>query len=237
MKRGSVFVFCLSVVASATAAEQQIIEGEATRVSLPSLAAGAVAITDSTDTATIDNDVNCGGFSGSSFYRSFKLDTFPQLTTAKFKIDSVTFGIWLVSGPGGSTVPMRVAVYSSSATPPTLASLTLLDSVTFSMPVGGGHSTYTAVLPNAPVMTVATDTLVAEVFYQNDATTGATFFIGGNDNGQSSPTYERAPDCQAFDIIDLATLGPAFGNFSLLLVVNGETAAATPVRLQSFGVN
>jgi hypothetical protein len=199
------------------------------------LPVGTTFISESADTTTINDSVNCGGFSGSSFYRAFKLKNFPSLDLPRFRVQSVTFGVYrTVSTDGVGTPPMTINVYSTSAFPPKLASLTLLDSVTFSLP-DSAAATYTFPLPHQPVMTVATDTLVVEVFYKDTA--NSTFFIGGNDAGQSAPTYERAPDCFGFeDITDLATLGPLFGRFSLLLLVNGDTENLTPVRLQSFDV-
>jgi len=227
----------VSTVALAQPFTTKYLKGTVTSVSVPSFPPSTTTITESTDTTTIDDSVNCGGYSGSSFYRAFSLTTFPSLDRAKFRLLAVTFGVFLVrSDDGGPTLPMTVNVYSTSATPPKLASLTLLDSVSFSLP-DSGATTYTVVLPHQPVMTVATDTLVVEVFYINNATNNSTFFIGGNDAGQSAPTYERAPDCFGFeDITDVASLGAFFDQFSLLMLVNGVTEDPTPVRLQSFDV-
>lgn len=234
----AVVLSCHGVTAQAAgqAAGVEHLTGKATTLAWPSLSPGYASITESLDRTTINDDVNCGGFSGSSFYRSFQLSAFPALDLPKFKVESVTFGVYLVSSNvAGGSVPGHVAVYSSSATPPTLASLTLLDSADFSAPVSFAVLSGAA-LPNTPVMDVATDTLVVEVSYQNNPLTNSEFFIGGNDAGQSAPSYMRAPDCQFDDIVDIASLGPGFDQFSVLIAVNGVTQASTPVVLQSFEV-
>ena len=76
-----------------------------------------------------------------------------------------------------------------------------------------------------------------EVFYIDNATNNSMIFIGGNNGGQSAPSYMRAPDCPGFaDITDIASLGTGFDQFSLLMLVHGETSDTSPVRLQSFDV-
>jgi len=196
----------ISTVALAQPFTTKYLKGTVTSVSVPSFPPSTTTITESTDTTTIDDSVNCGGYSGSSFYRAFSLTTFPSLDRAKFRLLAVTFGVFHVTSDGGATFPMTVNVYSTSSMPPKLASLTLLDSVSFSLP-DSIATTYTAVLPHQPVMTVATDTLVVEVFYTYNATNNGMFVIGGNDAGQSAPTYERSPDCFGLeDITDVASL-------------------------------
>ena len=131
--------FLLGTVAPAgQASTARYVNGPATGIANAPFPASTTTITESTNSASINDNVNCGGYSGSSFYRAFQLSTFPSLNLARFRLQAVTFGIWLVTSDDGlGTLPLTVNVYSSSALPPTLASLTLLDSVSFSF---GGHN-------------------------------------------------------------------------------------------------
>jgi len=207
-------------------------------IALPSAAASTVTITESTDSSTIttNNSVSCNngvGHADNSYYRAFQLSTFPALNQGAFRVDSVTFGVETASSTGG-TQPATVNLYSSSSTTPTLASLTLLTTTAVTIP-DGSASTLTVNFTTPPALTVATDTLVVELFTPNGEAVSNLFFIGSNAAGQSAPGYIKASDCGINDITDLSTVG--FGSMDIVMTVTGNTQATTPVRLQDFKVD
>ena len=169
---------CLLLVASGAGAAQNNIPRTATRSPRPRRPPVQVwgrLITQSTnpDHVTAGNSVSCnngaaGGFlhTDNSYYRAFTLSAFnPPLDQLQFAVQSVTFGIEQANAAGvGTTQPITVNIYNSSANPPTLATLgPVLGTVTVKVP-DQVHTLFTATLPAPVVFTVATGILVVEIF-------------------------------------------------------------------------
>jgi hypothetical protein len=147
------------------------------------------------------------------------------VSSPSYAISSVDIGIEEASATGGSQ-PISVILYTSSANPPTLATL--------SSPLAIANVTVTnqnLTLLNVPISAVVSSSsiLVVEVSVPDGTANSNRFVIGSNAAGQSGPSYFRSAPCAINDITDTATLG--FPNMDLVMRVNGSctipTATAT----------
>jgi hypothetical protein len=145
----------------------------------------------------------------------------------------VTFGIEQANAAGvGTTQPVTVNIYNSSANPPTLATLgPVLGTVTVNVP-DQAQTLFTATLAAPVVFTVATGILVVEIFTPSGQAGGHSFFIGSNAAGQSGPSFIRAASCGISEITNLAAIG--FANMHIVMTVNGNSQL--PVDLQTFTI-
>jgi hypothetical protein len=104
-----------------------------------------------------------GGTPQQSFYRAFKLSTFVNPISAPyFEVDSVFFVVGLAASGSGDGQPIDVNLYTTSAIPPTLASLTFVSTTTVTVPDESDIGS-TATFSVPPLFNVATDTLVVEI--------------------------------------------------------------------------
>jgi hypothetical protein len=204
---------------------------------------GATSITQSTNAATITAaaSVSCNGgapgflHTDNSYFRAFTLSAFnPPLDQLQFLVQSITFGIETANASGtGTTQPITVRVFTSSANPPTNATLSAaLSTETVNVP-DQTNSLFTVNLTTQPVLLTASDILVVEVFTPNGQVAGHSFFIGSNALGQSGPSFIRAAPCGLADIGNLAGIG--FPNMHLVMTVNGNSQM--PVSLETFSID
>jgi uncharacterized repeat protein (TIGR01451 family) len=186
---------------------------------------GPTFITQSTATTiTPLNSFSCSGSGAntdSSYYRAFTLSAFnPPLDQQEFLVQSVTFGIEAAVGPGnGRAQPATVRIYSSTTNPPTTASLTLLSTENVSIDDQAG-TLLTVPLSTTPLLTVATDILVVEVFTPNGAATGSSLIIGSNGLGQAGPSFIKAADCA---IGEITSLSATFPDMHIVMRVDGNS--------------
>ena len=191
---------------------------------------GPTFITQSTATTiTPLNSFSCsssGANTDSSYYRAFTLSAFnPPLDQQEFLVQSVTFGIEAAVGPGnGRAQPATVRIYSSTTNPPTTASLTLLSTENVSIDDQAG-TLLTVPLSTTPLLTVATDILVVEVFTPNGAATSSSLIIGSNGLGQAGPSFIKAVDCAIGEITSLAA---TFPNMHIVMRVDGNSQGQGP---------
>lgn len=222
------------------------IDGNATpgSVSIPfDRVIGATSITQSTNATTVTTaaSVSCNGgapgffHTDNSYFRAFTLSAFnPPLDQTQFMVQSVTFGIETANAAGtGTTQPITVRIFTSSANPPTNATLSAaLATETVNVP-DQTNSLFTVNLTTQPVLTVASSILVVEVFSPNGQVAGHSFFMGANALGQSGPSFIRAAPCGLADIGNLAGIG--FANMHIVMTVNGNSQM--PVSLESFSID
>jgi len=204
---------------------------------------GPTSITQSTNATTITsgNSVSCNGGAPSflhtdnSYYRAFTLASFnPPLDQTQFMVQSVTIGIEQANAAGtGTTQPVTINIFNSSANPPTLATLgPVLSTVTVQVP-DQTLSLLTIPLTTQPVFTVATGILVVEVFTPSGQAAGHSIFIGSNALGQSGPSFIRASSCGISEITNFASIG--FPNVHVVMTVNGNSQA--PVELLNYSID
>lgn len=180
---------------------------------------GSKTITHSTSqTITRSNSPICGNqdplFSReSSYYRVFDLANDFGINR-QFNITSVRFGVDLALGAGGDQ-PITVNLYTLSGSFE-LANLTLI-------------STFNAPLPNSQLSIIgapiqasvpAGATLVVKVLAPDGENEGNFFVIGSNAEGQTGPSYIRAPSCGNSEPTDMAQIG--FENTHLVINVDGQ---------------
>jgi len=149
-------------------------------------------------------------------------------------VQSVTIGIETANASGtGTTQPITINIFNSTANPPTNASLgSALSTVTVQVP-DQSSSLLTIPLTTQPVFTVASGILVVEIFTPNGQTAGHSFFVGSNALGQSGPTFIRSVPCGISEITNMAAIG--FPNVHLVMTVNGNSQM--PVELQSYSID
>ncbi|HEV7668591.1 MAG TPA: hypothetical protein VGS22_08715 [Thermoanaerobaculia bacterium] len=204
---------------------------------------GATSITQSTNATTVSagSSISCNAGSptflhtDNSYYRAFTLASFnPPLNQLQFMVQSVTIGIEQANAAGtGTTQPLTINIFSSSANPPTLATLgPVLSTVTVQVP-DQTVSLLTIPLTTQPVFTVATGILVVEIFTPSGQAAGHSLFVGSNALGQSGPTFIRASSCGISEITNVASIG--FPNMHLVMTVNGNSQM--PVELQGYSVD
>lgn len=202
-------------------------------------AAATMTLSRSNSTAISTGSVSCNSGSpsflhtGNSYYRAFPLSSFPALTLAQFRVDSVSFGVQSANDAAGAGQPITVRLHASSTNPPTLASLSPLTEETVTIPDSASGTLFNVNFERPPALDVATDTLVVEVLMPDGQTAGHSFFIGSNADGQTGASFIRAPTCGFAEIADLETIG--FPDMHVVMSVSGNTQV--PVTLQSFDVD
>lgn len=218
-------------------------DGPSERVIQDLLPPGPATITQSTNTTTITagNSVSCNtgspGFfhTDNSYFRAFTLSAFnPPLDSVQFMVQQINFGIESANANGtGTTQPVTVSVFDSSANPPTNATIgAALSSVTVNVP----DQTLTVLavpLVTQPVLINASDILAVEIFTPNGtAPVNNSFFVGSNALGQSGPTFIRSAPCTITEITPTSGIG--FPNMHLVMTVSGNNQV--PIELQSFDI-
>lgn len=195
--------------------------GPSSDVRVPRTSHGGVVLTQNSDTGTITdlNSVSCnagGSHADNSYYRRFDLDGGSGLT-GSFEVVGLDLGVETASSPGGDQ-PIDIILHTiPNGDPLVLANLTQ---------VGISNTTVAdtnLAIVNFPVTSSPIDPLtsdlVVEVFTPNGQADGTRFFIGSNANGETAPSYLRAPDCSVSEPTSTGTLG--FPNMHILMLVNG----------------
>ena len=204
---------------------------------------GGTSITQSTNASTVTTgaSVSCNGgapgffHTDNSYYRAFTLSAFnPPLDQLQFMVQAVTIGIETANASGvGTTQPVTINIFNSSANPPTLATLGPVLSTQTVNVSDQSNSTLLIPLVTQPVFTVGTGILVVEVFTTNGQAAGHSFFMGANALGQSGPSFIRAAPCGLTDIGNLTGIG--FPNMHVVMTVHGNSQA--PVELLDLSVD
>jgi hypothetical protein len=212
--------------------------------SQPLLPPGPASITQSTSTTVaVGSSVSCNGgapnffHADNSYFRGFTLASFnPPLDATQFMVQQVTFGIEQSNAAGtGTTQPVTLRLFDSSANPPTNATLgAAISTENLAIP-DQAATLFTATLTTQPVLLNASDILAVEVFTPTGLSLGHSFFVGANGLGQSGPTFIRAPGaaaCNINEITNFAAIG--FPNMHMVMTVSGNNQF--PVELQSFEI-
>ncbi len=161
-----------------------------------------LSITQNTSNTVVAGSVSCnsGGIhTDNSYWRAYDLG--PMALTGPFTINSVTFGVELANGAGG-TQPVTVRVYTSAGAFPA-GVRTLVRTQTFTVP-NQTLSLFTANFTTPPTVP-ANAILVLEVF--TPAGPGNSFFIGSNALPETAPSYLSAAACGVPNPVTVASLG------------------------------
>jgi hypothetical protein len=161
-----------------------------------------LSITQNSSNTVVSGSVSCnsGGIhTDNSYWRAYNLG--PMALTGPFTINSVTFGVELANGAGG-TQPVIVNVYTSVGAFPA-GVRTLVRTQTFTVP-NQTLSLFTANFTTPPTV-AANAILVLEVF--TPAGPGNSFFIGSNAAAETAPSYLSAAACGIPNPVTVASLG------------------------------
>ncbi|MET0553812.1 MAG: hypothetical protein ABW221_12290 [Vicinamibacteria bacterium] len=203
---------------------------------------GPASITQSTSqTITVGGSISCNGgapgffHTDNSYFRAFTLSSFnPPLDATQFRVDTVSFGIEQANAAGtGTTQPVVLRLFDSSANPPTNASIgTAISTDNLAIP-DQAEVVFTATVAAPPVLVNASDILVVEVFTPSGQAAGHSFFIGANALGQTGPGFIRAAavGCDLTEITNLSLIDPSI---HIVMTVSGNNQM--PVELQSFEI-
>jgi hypothetical protein len=164
-----------------------------------------LTITQNSSNTVVAGSVSCnaGGIhTDNSYWRAYDLG--PMNLTGPFTINSVTFGVELASGSGG-TQPVIVRVYTSNQPFPNgyPGSLTQVANQTFTVP-NQTLSLFTANFTTPPTVP-ANAIIVIEVF--TPAGPGNSFFIGSNALPETAPSYLSAAACGVPNPVTVGSLG------------------------------
>jgi hypothetical protein len=201
-----------------------------TSVAGAAASAQSINVTQSIDplTITVANSVSCNSANPqrsaeNSYYRSFDLTQFPQVT-GPFNITTIEVGVESAVHPLGEQEITINFYVDCNGGAPNLADLTLVGSFPFIQIDTGPF------VEQIPVdVTVCADaTLVVEVFtpdYTSIAPpANAVYFIGSNALGETGPSYIRAPACGLGTIGTLAAIN--FPDMHIVMSLLGDPAAA-----------
>lgn len=161
-----------------------------------------LSITQNSSNTVVPGSVSCnaGGIhTDNSYWRAYDLG--PMALTGPFTINTVTFGVELANGSGG-TQPVIVRVHTSAGAFPG-GVRTLVASQTFNVP-NQTLSLYTATFTTPPTVP-ANAILVLEIF--TPAGPGNSFFIGSNAAAETAPSYLSAAACGVPNPVTVASLG------------------------------
>lgn len=178
--------------------------------------ASAVNISHSASLVPTTGSVSCnaGGVTAeNSYYRTFNLASFG--ITDPFNISSVQIGVEsALAGGGGSDQPLTMNIYNTT----TLGALgSPIASANYSV------SDQSLTLLSLPISaSILTGEFTVEIFVADAIANGAghRFFIGSNADGQTAPSFIRAPSCGITSPFDLAGIG--FPNMHIVMNVVGE---------------
>lgn len=183
-----------------------------------SLSAHAVFITQNVDNTTITsgNSVSCnsGNIHTDNWYaRGFQLSDYGIFTP--FQVSSVRFGVEL-AGSGSGTQSITVNVYDGyTVSGAVITPGALAGTSTFNLADGALFFH----IENVNAL-ITSGRVLAEIFTPDGFAAGNSFFIGSNPNGQTGPSYIKAPDCGVTSLTNLGAIG--FPNMHSLIALNGE---------------
>lgn len=177
-----------------------------------------IVVTQSLDQSIVQfNSVSCnaGGLHTNNwYYRVFDVSGL----AADFIAQSVDIGIEQAFAATGAQ-NIRLRIYDSANLNDTLTNTNIVhesmhsvadQSLTiFNMAAGG---------------TISSGSMIVEIFTPDGQTSGNSFFIGSNPNGQTGPSYIRADACGVTAPTDLAAIG--FGGMHIVMDVNGKLVPA-----------
>lgn len=188
-------------------------------VSPLSFAAGtAFSITQSSDTSTVTelSSVACSP-SDDSYFRRFNLDEVHGLA-AKLEISGIDFAV-----EQSDSLTLTVNLYAINISDELLlGNLTTIG--TAQLQVSSLDDLSTVNTPISGIIDGGINDLVVEI-YAPDNTTGTTFFIGSNANGQIAPSYLASTACDAEEPTDIADLN--YPDMHLILTVDGDQIGST----------
>jgi hypothetical protein len=151
-----------------------------------------------------------------SFYRVFALED--EGVAGDFAVSAVRFGVESARTPDQTSLAGVVRLH-------TLDGAFELGGMTeiASAPVDIAPQDGTVVEVPIAATVEAGSTLVAELFIENQNAVGRLFFIGSNSQGQTAPSYLRAPSqgCALPEPTDLADVGDGFPDVHVVLSVRG----------------
>ncbi len=180
------------------------------------VSASAVNISHSASLVPTTGSVACSGAgitSQNSYYRTFNLASFG--ITDPFDVTAVQIGIErAVAGNGGTDQPITMNIYSTTA-------LGALGSPIASQSYNVSNQSLS--LLTLPISaSVLTGEFTVEIFTADAISNGAghRFFIGSNADGQTAPSFIRAPSCGISSPTSLAAIG--FSNMHIVMNVVGE---------------
>ncbi len=188
-----------------------------------------LSITQNSSNTVVAGSVSCnaGGIhTDNSYWRAYNLG--PMALTGPFTINTVTFGVELATGAGG-TQPVTVRIHTSAGAFPA-GVRTLVYSQTFSVP-NQTLSLYTGTFTTPPTV-AANAILVIEVF--TPAGPGNSFFVGSNAAAETAPSYLSAVACGVPNPVTVASLG--FPNMHTIINAAGLVSNPSSSITQIAGI-
>lgn len=150
--------------------------------------------------------------SENSYYRTFELASFG--VNGPLEVTSVDIGIESAVATLGGQQPATLYLHTLSGTPST-GNLTEIASI----PVTVADQTLSVLNVTTSATVPAGATLVVEFRVPDGTVDGNSLFVGSNTDGETGPTYIRAPDCAVDDMITMAEI--AYPDVAWVLSVNG----------------
>ena len=193
---------------------------------------GDTQFTESLSQAIVNgNSVSCNngaGHADNSYYRAFDLPTFG--ITSAFSVCEVQIGIEAAESGGGVGQPITLNLYVNSGAPFPGGALIPIGTANFTIADQNQTIVSLPVTGRVP----AGSELVVEIFTPNGEAQGNFFFIGSNPDGQTAPSYLRAPDCGVLTPTTTADLG--FAGMDIVMNVRGTSIGGSVPLLSHLGI-
>lgn len=218
----------------------------------PRVDCGSIHVSQNTDEVTVGdvavacsssiNNVQCYS-ADNGLARSFNLATIPATAGQSYTVDCVTYAVENntvtndpttcgLTEPFGGDVDVDVNVYrdtNGGAPGSPTTDLQLVGTTKSTIPADADHILITATF-DVPVYLIADSVMVVEVFYADgDPDTGGwggLLWIGGNDAGQSAPTYLRSAGCGLTTFATTDSIG--FPDYMVIITADGEVGLPPP---------
>jgi hypothetical protein len=181
-------------------------------------------------TITLKNSFACADNSlftfQNSYYRVFRLADFN--ITSTLHVTQVDFGIQTATAGSGTQQPARVNLGTYAGTPQgttlDLAQVRSISSADIQIPNGSGTRMTVPITGDI----AATTSVIVELAIPDGTAAGNKFFVGSNAQGERSPGYTRATDCQFNSPTTMQSIADqqGFGQVSLVMTVTGQTVSA-----------
>ncbi len=161
-----------------------------------------------------------------SYWRAFNLAD--ALVFADFRVCAVDVGINSSQTPGAVGQNLTVNLYTNSGCPFPEGTLTPIGTATVTVADQANPGNLFV-----PVLgfVEARSELVVEIHQDNGVAQMERLFVGGNQAGQTAPSYWSSAACGVPDPVDVATIAPLF-HLTMSVIGNEDSYASTAIAVE-----
>ncbi len=233
---GSALFFCLCAVLAGQSISHGSLAVDVARPGQPATEApegcGPVTLTQSVNLAPDGTFAGCytddaNQYHGdNSYWRAF--DLAEASVFGDFRVCAVELGINLAQTPGAVGQNLTVNLYTNSGCPFPGGTLTPIGTAT--VPVADQPTPGNLFVP-VMGFAEARSELVVEIHQDDGVAQMQRLFVGGNQAGQTAPSYWSSAACGVPDPVDVATITPLF-HLTMSVIGNEDVYASTAIAVE-----